>query len=636
MNARLKKEFRALMLPWTVGTGASLLIGFFTLCKEGFFSSLHSDAWPFLIQCATFVACLSIPILAAMSFGTEYQQRTLSLLLAQPRERSRQWTEKFLALTVATLILALICPVSVLSAVVFAFGTTPIRHLTEPEFLQPALIVVVLIVTTVCSTAYWTMVARSIIGGIAFSAAAQFIVGVTVGFALYKIYGDTPLSDSIVTGAVVITGVVYSALFLWLGRRKFMRLELTDIAVGEGVASGSLLSWWPEMLRCRADSPLLNLVRKELRLQRTVFVIAGVLLGCWILTLLLSFVVPVRREYIEGVFGAIAAGYIFLLPVLAGSISLGEERTLGLTAWHLTLPVSARRQWLVKFIVSVVVAVVCGFLIPLLLINLTAAIGSVDAASFRPVPAQWPMILTAIGLPFLLSFWATSFLGNPVKAVVAAVVAVGVLGSACELGSWCADAVSPVLTLPVSAVVAWLQLPIFLNDRPGVFATLVGFSISVGVIAILIQSYIQFRRIVSRPWTFIRNAAILAVLTVCLSFWCADVVESLRFLTNSATGQISSALTTLPIKKSDFSGGKTKRITLQELYRNDEISWFMKTWLRKASITISYSEGSDIYNQRLYQRYGSGPAALQAQIMFPNGDGFGVSSEFFPSSRREN
>src|ERR1043166_4038234 len=554
MNARLRKEFRALLLPRLVGAVAAALITIFTLLNEGFVPGFHSNAWPFLIKCAMFVACASIPLLAAMSFGTEYQHRTLPLLLAQPSERTRQWAEKLFALAVTALIVALICPVTLVTVVLLAFGS--IRHLMDAEHLQPALIVVILIVTTLCSTGYWTMVARSIIGGVAFSIYAQFMVGVIVGFGLYRIYGGGPLSDSLITGAVVVTGLIHSAFFLWLGHRKFVRLELADITFGEGISDrpGSLISWWPDALRCRANSPFLNLVRKELRLQKTVFVIAGVLLLCWIITLLLSFIAPIPKSYLEGIFGALVSGYVFLLPVLTGCIPLGEERTLGLAGWHLTLPVSARRQWFVKLAVAVGVAAAFGLLIPYLLVNLTAATGKVDAFKFGENSVRLYAVLAAIGSPFLLSFWATTFLGNPIKAVVAAVIAVGVLGSVCELGTWCAEKVAPLEVFPVSEVVAWLQLPIYhhvkapadQHARAGVLGILIAVSAAIGIVAILAQSYIQFRRVQSRPRILARNAAILAVLSFLLSFWCVDVMEAFNFVTRVAVVEVSSALGDLP------------------------------------------------------------------------------------------
>src|SRR6266567_268600 len=100
MNPRFAKEFRALFLPWSVAAVAATLLPLLVLANEGAIHWFH-DLWSFLLGCVVFVLCASIPLLAAMSFGTEYQQRTLPLLLAQPCERSRLWNEKMLALLVA-------------------------------------------------------------------------------------------------------------------------------------------------------------------------------------------------------------------------------------------------------------------------------------------------------------------------------------------------------------------------------------------------------------------------------------------------------------------------------------------------------------------------------------------------------
>src|SRR5262245_66485199 len=47
-----------------------------------------------------------------------------------------------------------------------------------------------------------------------------------------------------------------------------------------------------------------------------------------------------------------------LTAVLAGALSLGEERTLGLHAWNMTQPVSVRRQWAIKLITAVLASLV--------------------------------------------------------------------------------------------------------------------------------------------------------------------------------------------------------------------------------------------------------------------------------------
>src|SRR5205807_2009810 len=156
----------------------------------------------------------SIPLLAAMSLGTEYQQRTLPLLLAQPCKRSRLWNEKLLVLFLTVASVALICPAIMATLGLLVAGRIP--HPAEPEFIQICVAVAIAILATVCSTGFWTMVARSTIGGLVFSAASQFMVLVVIGVALQKIYGEVPVRDSIVTGTVVVTGLIYSAIFLWL------------------------------------------------------------------------------------------------------------------------------------------------------------------------------------------------------------------------------------------------------------------------------------------------------------------------------------------------------------------------------------------------------------------------------------
>ncbi|HEY6166524.1 MAG TPA: ABC transporter permease, partial [Verrucomicrobiae bacterium] len=52
--------------------------------------------------CAMFIFFVGTALVAAMSFGTEFQQRTLPLLLSQPFERARLWRDKLLVLTAAT------------------------------------------------------------------------------------------------------------------------------------------------------------------------------------------------------------------------------------------------------------------------------------------------------------------------------------------------------------------------------------------------------------------------------------------------------------------------------------------------------------------------------------------------------
>ena len=90
MNPRLVKEWSPLRLPTYVAVGAALMP---LLVKVSSSALSHEVAW-FLVSSAVFAFTLSIPLLAATSFGIEFHHRTFGLLLAQPAERFRLWPEK--------------------------------------------------------------------------------------------------------------------------------------------------------------------------------------------------------------------------------------------------------------------------------------------------------------------------------------------------------------------------------------------------------------------------------------------------------------------------------------------------------------------------------------------------------------
>jgi hypothetical protein len=266
-----------------------------------------------------------------------------------------------------------------------------------------------------------------------------------------------------------------------------------------------------------------------------------------------------------------------------------------------------------------------GVLLPTLLLNLTAMAGKVDPLSFGPKSEELPAILMAIGAPFLLGFWAVTFLGNTVKAVVATVIGVGVLGSLCGLGVWCASHFSGMAMLPVSTVIAWLQLPVFAFNQQSCYTALACFSVVVVALAALVQSLIQFRRAQSRPWTLAKNAAILAALVLVCSGLSAAIADSVETISQTVSAEMDAALNRLPFKESDFAGQNKRVITVQDLDRTGSLSWATKTWLRNASITVSLSEENH-QHQRAYQ----------AMIMFPNGSGFEAASDLFPATKLQN
>src|SRR6266853_499858 len=91
MNPRYAKEFQPLFLPWCIGALAALVnmipISDFPAAETGWLIFLGSVA--------------VMAVMAAQSFGAEFQHWTLPLLLVQPIRRSRSWMEKLLVLGVA-------------------------------------------------------------------------------------------------------------------------------------------------------------------------------------------------------------------------------------------------------------------------------------------------------------------------------------------------------------------------------------------------------------------------------------------------------------------------------------------------------------------------------------------------------
>jgi hypothetical protein len=102
-----------------------------------------------------------------------------------------------------------------------------------------------------------------------------------------------------------------------------------------------------------------------------------------------------------------------LSAILAGSLSMGEERTLGTHSSNRTLPVSATVQWLIKL--TVILFVSClGLIFPVAVAQ--AAFARDFISSFEPT-------LFLFAVPSLLSV-AAFFCASAVKGTVRAALLV--------------------------------------------------------------------------------------------------------------------------------------------------------------------------------------------------------------------
>ncbi len=542
MRQRLTKEYRALRLPWLVGLAAGLAM-------------LDHRAQDYAIVAA--VGCVAL--LAAMSIGNEFQHRTIALLLSQPCPRRTLWREKLLVLAMLVGTLGLVLFVNWGIAVPMGYARhdmvmapsvgQAIWAVADTQRHHDMVMTGIFCLAVVCSAPLWTLVARSIIGGMVFSlAGALLLLLLTVQLGVEKILGpryENGIPDSVYAWAWLITGLIYSGACLLAGWRKFARLgaqrcpsrrehHSLSAALREsgwwkclrnvllpaeaGAPQVTRESRWWNWLRIRPAGGLRNLVRKELRLQKPTFVVAALFSLCWLAAVGLHRLAP-ERGY-DGLIYMLAFVYIALVLALAGSISLGEERTLGLAAWHLTLPVSARLQWLLKLAVGAVVAIGLGLVLPglLALATLPEARAGLAHITQHGNATDLPGLAagTALWLFFVLSFWAATLLGNTMRAVLTAVLGSGALVLCVLLSGWLAE-----------TIIAWWQLsPGFFHGHEEV--VLWGF-IPGGLIlslAALAQSLVQFHRAQVQSAVVVKCAALLLAIAILLAFWCADLLVS--------------------------------------------------------------------------------------------------------------
>lgn len=477
MNARtvrMKKEARALFWPWC----AVMIAGALPLVVH----QSGSHAWTEWIGPAGFF--IGIPLLAALSFGNEFQCRTLSLLLSQPAGRMEIWREKLIVTAVA-----------VASAIlVFWYGSRSVLQ-QGPELWLAGIYVM----TATASVPFWTLLARSTIGGLALISVPQGFVMLTWGFLFG--FGHLPPAETIPILSVAALG--YAGVMLWLGGRKLARFQVTG-----GMAGDDLLmsgpSVMPEALaglfRCRPTGPFLNLIRKELRLLRPLwlFTLPAVLVWTWLTMGLIPEPESTEHAYFSRVLLAVSTalgagqGKIItadlLIAILAGSLSLGEERTSGTHSWHMTLPVSARRQWLIKLVMTMFAGFVCAVLLPTLVVT---AVGFVFGSPFMFVdPKGMPGWLLAVLLLSFASFWCACAVNGTVRAALWVVPAVGALFLASRCGDWVALKLAQTTGTLVDLVVSWFRISPF-NDVP--YGTKITWVVVPTLLFAVIQSYRLFR-----------------------------------------------------------------------------------------------------------------------------------------------
>ena len=632
---RIRKEARDLFWPWCAVSIAGLL----PLLQHRSYSGLSFPEIPrWAVEDISFVGFFfGIPLLAALAFGNEFQYRTISLLLSQPVSRMEIWAEKLSVMTVAV------------AAAAVAFGIGWRAALQQDPVLWAYF--AAWIIAILASTAFWTLLSRSLLGGLALNAGIHSLVPIAWINLPYWFPASQRLSPAQMTIArwtCAFAFLGYICVMLWLGRRKLARFQATG-----GLAGDDLLTAGPDVmprafagwLRCRSTEPGLNLIRKELRLLRPVWLLSLLVVPAWIglsayeYRLASSLAADVTR-------GLMIVAFIPLMAVLAGSLSLGEERTSGTHLWHMTLPVPARRQWLIKLFTALFAGVVCPALLPILVMF---AGGSI----FRwPAPfGHWAAAmawLLAMALLCFASFWCASAVNGTVRAALWVFPVILALALAASSGEWVVrelmDSVFSKFDLftDFGFTTAVSHLDSSLAGMPPLLF------VSLLLLPVLAFAAVQSRRLFSKqlqdsPLFVVRRLLPLALTAFLCSFSFAAFYSFLQHADEQMSSlflETHQAIENFPPGIAALDSGHPVQLTLDDLAQDSHLSSRTRRWLRGSRITLApdkphpgayccggNSRGITFAPQKSYSWYLATielPSGSACALSFRAGRGFGI------------
>ncbi|HVE86971.1 MAG TPA: hypothetical protein VND93_29145 [Myxococcales bacterium] len=420
-SLRLRKEARAL-LPYWAGTLAAVAAPHLVGSRGAPLSWL--------------AYCFGCALLGGISFGHEFQHRTLPVLLSQPISRAAIWRDKVL-----TLAAALLTATAVLAGASAASGSPSssdpvIRVGGESLRFLPFVPLCVW-----CGAPLFTLVAGSALGGAIFSLAVPGWC-LTIGMLARLVFPE--LGEAVVASALILAWCPVAAV---LGYRQLRSYQARP-ASSPALALPAWLLPWSSPSRSR---PLVALLRKELRLQYGTFALVVPLWGLFFIGAVLS---GGAKGGWSTVASVVTSVDLLILPLLVGAIALGEEKSLGVSDWQLSLPPSSRLQWLAKMLVTLPTSLVLGLVVPLLLV--------------RPLPGA--QVMTALVIGHLLLTHLAIYAGSLSRGTMSAVLL--------ALGLWSAVGIAVLsgrlpekpegaggLALAMGAMLVVLHLFAFSNYR---------------------------------------------------------------------------------------------------------------------------------------------------------------------------
>jgi hypothetical protein len=410
MNALVRKEIRMLLPAWAVAM--VLVIG--TI----FLSPVSSH--PMWMMLGLIVGTI---LMALLPFGQECSLGTFSYLLAQPVSRRRIWEVKTRVLAIGLL--------SVLAVFLTGIGLRAIGESGPPSGWMLALSGGVIALVALGGGLWTTLLFRQIAAGFWFTLLLPLVLlMITAG-----IWGR--LHHPASTIVIVTLLVIYSIAGWWWARRQFFRAQ--DTQWTGGTITLPRIGWLGATRRppVHRFGPIGTLVRKELQLHQSAYLVAALLLLFHIVVLFARFLSTDAGGRGE-VFGIVVDAWWVLwlaLPLIIGAACTAEERRLETQQSQLCLPVKRRTQTAVKFAVALFLGVCLGGLFPTLIEGLGAAFGATNhileltrdhrvfwvLRVFSLLEFLWQMCLASAAI-VLVSLYASALSRHTLQAIGAAVI----------------------------------------------------------------------------------------------------------------------------------------------------------------------------------------------------------------------
>lgn len=352
MNAFIKKEVRLLLPTFLIGCALAFSNLGFRFQTDG---SL-TNAWVFILA---FVFSGAVAIMLALnSFGAEFSSGTFANLLAQPISRQKIWDTK-IALLAGSLSIIAVCWSGCGILRLFLLG----RELNLLDLFSG--IITFGLVTF--SGGLWTvLLLRQVAAAFWFTILAPGIMLVIVA----AITAFTNIQDAnFYTGLIVTVLGIYSLAGFFFARWLFFRAQDVQWSGGNIVMPElrGLSAWFSKTSSLRVFRPRAALIRKEIQLHQSQFVMAFVLLvlhlGVLATRSLLDLTKSPDLKFILESFW----GLWLAMPLLVGCAALAEERKIGTLEGQLCLPLKRRTQFTIKLAVAFGLSLLLGVLIPLVL-----------------------------------------------------------------------------------------------------------------------------------------------------------------------------------------------------------------------------------------------------------------------------